>query len=770
MMQPPAPFGRANPAAFTQPAPVMRDYSTGRAVAAPWQGGASHVLPAANALIRPMPAEGHARSLKAPAEAHAPAWHHAQVSVAAIPPRHAARGGYHQLGAEQLVARQQPPQGVAKSPAPASLDMTVKKPLQLGRPVPRGEERGATQQGGGGNARTALVGVQPAGVPVAAAVERAGQAAAHPKATAGKASAIAVPVAVETQASQGSRSATSSKASVPVAVEAVSVPRRAVPVPVDVEAVAKPQPCPMEALDTMPMTPVAASSMQASELASLPTQLYSSPQAPGNTASSTPQSSPVKRKEVQYGIVTFVRGSPGGASAADDDESRAGAGEGDCLSGLGNLRNGAARLEADADAGADLPAATNANRTREESAASDGTYGSTMSVGPQASDGSAWAKSTMSVGPQASDGSAWAKSTASVGPQASDGSFGSQRLDSVATETVQRVRSTLDTLEESPRSQRSHNNAADAFQATQEVRPMSQEAKQEEANIRSEDASAAAVQGHASLEFDFEVPQCGAGATLSVTAPDGVLVKFTLPDYIHPGDQLFFAKDSTGEWAVSQCIRNVNGSNTAAEQGGSSSSSASPDWLPEAALQAELEDPSVVIVEFMTTKGPILLKVAPKWSPIGAARFLELVEDGFYSDIAIYRAIARGLVQFGIVQAQDPRRQLYQAIQDDPLIGIPFLDGIVSFASAGSGTRTSTLCLFLADFRDQLGRKQPETPIGRVCPESMETLHSLYTGYGDIPQCGGQGPDPGLLEEQGNHYIHAQFPKCDFIVSARTLT
>merc|ERR1712110_926157 len=100
---------------------------------------------------------------------------------------------------------------------------------------------------------------------------------------------------------------------------------------------------------------------------------------------------------------------------------------------------------------------------------------------------------------------------------------------------------------------------------------------------------------------------------------------------------------------------------------------------------------------------------------------------------------------------------------DDPLVGVPYEDGTVSFAAAGPGTRKMTICLFLGDFRDQLGRKSTETPIGQVCPESMRTLHNLFTGYGDIPQCGGCGPDPDQLQARGNEYILSEFPECDFV-------
>jgi len=56
--------------------------------------------------------------------------------------------------------------------------------------------------------------------------------------------------------------------------------------------------------------------------------------------------------------------------------------------------------------------------------------------------------------------------------------------------------------------------------------------------------------------------------------------------------------------------------------------------------------------------------------------------------------------------------------------------------------------------------------IGKVSPAFFDTMHSLFTGYGDIPQCGGSGPDPSRLSAEGNDYIFQEFPNCDFIMGA----
>lgn len=265
--------------------------------------------------------------------------------------------------------------------------------------------------------------------------------------------------------------------------------------------------------------------------------------------------------------------------------------------------------------------------------------------------------------------------------------------------------------------------------------------------------------------FSFTVPQCDAGVTLSVKAPDGVTLKIPLPQNVLPGDELHMGKGADGNWGITKCLRGVSAAGQPA-----AAPAAAPQWLSAQDMAAQCADPSAVKVRLDTTKGPIFFKIVPSWSPIGAKRFLQLVDDGYYNDIAVYRAINGGLLQFGIVKDTDPRSNRYDRLPDDTLVGVPYAEGVVSFAAAGPGTRKSTVCIMKADFRTQLGKgalgtPSTETPIGMVCPESMGVMHSIAC-LGDIPQCGGKGPDPGKLETQGNDYIRSQFPGCDFILGA----
>ena len=64
----------------------------------------------------------------------------------------------------------------------------------------------------------------------------------------------------------------------------------------------------------------------------------------------------------------------------------------------------------------------------------------------------------------------------------------------------------------------------------------------------------------------------------------------------------------------------------------------------------------VTLVCCITTKGPLNIAVHPKWAPLGAARFLDMVTSGFFSSrVPLFRALQGFLVQFGL--AGDPQVQ-----------------------------------------------------------------------------------------------------------------
>lgn len=257
------------------------------------------------------------------------------------------------------------------------------------------------------------------------------------------------------------------------------------------------------------------------------------------------------------------------------------------------------------------------------------------------------------------------------------------------------------------------------------------------------------------LAFIFDVPDVPTDTVMQVQAPDGVSLQIKKQASVQSGDKLHMVRSADGKWNLKHIVRG-----TAAPKPLPVSASGDRMKTPEQ-LQHDLDGPTAVNVKMATSKGDIVLQIVVWWAPLGAQRFMQLVTDGYYTGLPIYRAVPDFLIQFGVGKDLDPDEK-YNALQDDPLAGVPVQEGMVCFAAAGPDTRKSTICIFLTDIPD-LGKNPWETPIGRVHPDSMKILKEIYTGYGDMPQCGGTGPDPIELEDKGNDYITENFPKTDFV-------
>jgi peptidyl-prolyl cis-trans isomerase A (cyclophilin A) len=183
---------------------------------------------------------------------------------------------------------------------------------------------------------------------------------------------------------------------------------------------------------------------------------------------------------------------------------------------------------------------------------------------------------------------------------------------------------------------------------------------------------------------------------------------------------------------------------------------------PDAATLAA-PGPDSFTVRFTTSRGPFDVKVHRDWAPLGADRLYHLVGAGFYDGVRFYRVIEGFMAQFGshgdpaVEQAWHDR-----AIADDP-VRHRNERGVVTFATAGPNTRTTQIFINFTDNTrlDPIGF----APIGEVV-NGMPVVDSLYSGYGEGAPAG-QGPDQVRLAREGNAYLASQFPKLDYIVSAR---
>ena len=169
-------------------------------------------------------------------------------------------------------------------------------------------------------------------------------------------------------------------------------------------------------------------------------------------------------------------------------------------------------------------------------------------------------------------------------------------------------------------------------------------------------------------------------------------------------------------------------------------------------------------VELTTTKGPIIIDVDRNLAPRGADRFYNLVTIGYYTEVAFFRVVAGFMAQAGIHGDPAVNKVWRNArISDDPVVGQNTV-GTVSYATSGRDARTTQFFINFRDNRrlDGMGF----SPFGSV--RDIKTVEALYDGYGEgAPN--GQGPMQGRVHREGLAYLRAEFPKLDYIQSARLI-
>ena len=186
--------------------------------------------------------------------------------------------------------------------------------------------------------------------------------------------------------------------------------------------------------------------------------------------------------------------------------------------------------------------------------------------------------------------------------------------------------------------------------------------------------------------------------------------------------------------------------------------------LPNAAAAPA---PSVFYVRFETSKGPFVVEAHRDWAPHGVDRFHQLVQSQYFDNVGFFRVVSSFMAQFGM--HGDPTVNAAWenlTIPDDSVVQSN-RRGYVSFASL-STPNSRTTQLFISTVNNRPLDEMGFAPIGRVV-EGMAVVDSLYADYGDAPP-GGQGPDQTRITAEGNGYLEREFPKLDFIRTARVVS
>jgi len=168
------------------------------------------------------------------------------------------------------------------------------------------------------------------------------------------------------------------------------------------------------------------------------------------------------------------------------------------------------------------------------------------------------------------------------------------------------------------------------------------------------------------------------------------------------------------------------------------------------------QSPASYKARFETTAGPFTVEVQREWSPLGADRFFNLVQSGYFNGARFFRVVPGFVVQFGL--NADPAITAAwksQNLQDDP-VRRSNGRGFLSFATSGPSTRTTQLFINLGDNvrLDQMGF----SPFGLVT-EGMEAVDKITAEYAESPQ----QPE---IEQKGEAYLQQNFPKLDKVTKA----
>ena len=183
--------------------------------------------------------------------------------------------------------------------------------------------------------------------------------------------------------------------------------------------------------------------------------------------------------------------------------------------------------------------------------------------------------------------------------------------------------------------------------------------------------------------------------------------------------------------------------------------------------------PDSFVVALETSRGRAEVMVRKHWSPLGAARFFDLVNEKHFDGARFFRVLPNYIAQFGL--SGDPvvdKAWRGRDIDDEP-VKHTNSHGTLTFASAGPGTRSSQFFFNLKDNAPLDAMNGGYPPFGEVI-SGLPAIDSLYSGYGDATpksgtQLGKEGPVQDSIIAQGNAYLERGYPKLDYIKTARIM-
>jgi peptidyl-prolyl cis-trans isomerase A (cyclophilin A) len=167
--------------------------------------------------------------------------------------------------------------------------------------------------------------------------------------------------------------------------------------------------------------------------------------------------------------------------------------------------------------------------------------------------------------------------------------------------------------------------------------------------------------------------------------------------------------------------------------------------------------PATFRVNFDTTRGPVIIEVTRDLAPRGADHFYNLVKAKYFDGARFFRVVPGFVVQWGIAANPATTKAWDVPIQDDP-VKTSNTRGTVTFAATSAPNSRSTQLFFNLGENARLDAAG-FAPFGKVI-SGMEAVDQINPEYGE-------NPDQQAAEQQGNSYFETNFPRLDYIKTAR---
>ena len=191
-----------------------------------------------------------------------------------------------------------------------------------------------------------------------------------------------------------------------------------------------------------------------------------------------------------------------------------------------------------------------------------------------------------------------------------------------------------------------------------------------------------------------------------------------------------------------------------------------PPLLSPDPARLDAVGPDSFTVRFVTSRGPFDVKIHRDWAPRANDRLYYLFRAHFYDGVRFFRTVDKFVTQFGL----NGDTAIFRAWRDkripDDAVTQSNVRGTLSFAAGGPNTRTTQLFISFGD-NSRLDRSGFAV-FGQVVAGKEPWVDSRYKGYGQGAP-GGNGPEQGRIQREGNAYLIKDFPKLDYVITARVI-